>query len=147
MLRAVGCGGRRELIERMPRELKVCLNTGGNTTLMVWADLDDNMTGGEELKARFWQVAQSAGVSQEQFAQVVFVFAKDRLENWIQYLNDGSTDESVEGPRVKHNKNVADAARKLAHRCRQMQADPPLPPSLDWSCKNWRQLVERMSAG
>ncbi len=121
------------------------MSTGGQTTLMVWADLDDDMNNGEELKAKFRETAEADGIAPEQFERVVFVFAKDRLENWIQYLNDGATDERVEAPRVKHNRIVADAARKLAERCRQMQIDPPLPPSLEWSCRNWRQLVERMS--
>jgi hypothetical protein len=146
LVRPEACGGRSELIKRMPQELKACLGYGGQTTLMVWADLDDNMNDGNQLKAMFWETAQAEGITQEQFEGVVFVFAKDRLENWIQYLNDGATDESVEGPRVKHNKIAADAAKVLAERCKQAQANPPLPPSLDWSCKNWRKLIERMSS-
>jgi hypothetical protein len=146
LLRPIDCGGRKDLIKRMPDELKACLITGGQTTLMVWADLDDDMSDGDQLKAKFWETAQAAGINQEQFANVVFVFAKDRLENWIQYLNDGETDESTEGPRVKQNRTVSDAARKLAERCERMQTQPPLPPSLEWSCKNWRQLVDRMTS-
>ncbi|MEX0866859.1 MAG: hypothetical protein WD030_05835 [Pirellulales bacterium] len=131
----------------MPQELRACLNAGAKTALLVWADLDDDMKNGDQLKAKFWEIAEAEGITQEQFDGVVFIFAKDRLENWIQYLNDGATDESVEGPRVKHNKAVADAANKLAERCARMQSNPPLPPSLEWSCKNWRQLVERMKVG
>lgn len=145
LLRPVDCGGRKQLIGRMPRELKACLSTGGQTTLMVWADLDDDMSDGDQLREEFWKAAQSEGITREQFESVVFIFAKDRLENWIQYLNDGATNEDVEGPRVTHNRTVADAATKLARRCRQMQANPPLPPSLEWSCGNWHRLVERMT--
>ncbi len=144
LLRAVDCRGRKQLIARMPEELKACLNTGGQTTLMVWADLDDDMNNGDQLKAEFWKTAEAEGITPEQFESVVFIFAKDRLENWIQYLIDGVTDENIEGPRVKHNRIVADAATKLAERCSQIQTDPPLPSSLEWSCRNWRQLVERM---
>jgi len=146
-VRSVDCGGRRELIERMPQELKACLTVGGQTTLMVWADVDDDMDNGDQLKAKFWEVAQAAGITQEQFRNVVFIFAKDRLENWIQYLIDGSTDENVEGPRVKDNKTVSDAAKRLAERCKQIETAPSLPPSLEWSCKNWRELVKRMKGG
>lgn len=146
LLRTIGCGGRNELIERMPQELRACLNTGSQTTLMVWADLDDNMNDGDQLKTEFWIAAQTAGITQEQFDKVVFLFAKDRLENWIQYLNEGSTNENAEGPRVKHNRIAADAAKELAHRCQQSEIDPPLPPSLEWSCRNWRQLVDRMKS-
>lgn len=146
LVRPVPCGGRKQLIERMPGELKACLNIGSQTTLMVWADLDDDMNDGDQLKVRFWKTAEAEGITQEQFESVVFIFAKDRLENWIQYLIEGVTDESIEGPRVKHNRTVADAAKKLAERCNQMQAGPPLPPSLEWSCKNWHQLVRQMTS-
>ena len=144
-LRPIDCGGRKSLIERMPQELKACLSQGGNTTLMVWADVDDDMQNCEDLKHKFWQQAQTAGITQQQFDQVVFVFAKDRLENWIQYLNTGWTDENVEGPRVKHDREVTTAAKKLACRCQANQVDPPLPPSLQWSCQNWNALSQRMS--
>lgn len=143
-LRLVSCGGRTSLIRKMPSELKACLTQGGKTTLMVWADLDDNMDDGEELKRAFWNEAQSQGIEEQQFSQVVFVFAKDRLENWIEYLIDGATDESVEGPRIKDNSKARKAAEKLANRCKHNQADPPLPPSLEWSCQNWRELAIRM---
>ena len=38
-LRLVSCGSRKDVLERMPRELRNCLGQGGNTTLMVWAFL------------------------------------------------------------------------------------------------------------
>lgn len=129
----------------MPSELKSCLSRGSNTTLMVWADLDHDMQDGDALKEKFWRVAQSQEVTRPEFDQVVFVFAKDRLENWIEFLSTGKTDESREGSRVKHNREVTEAAKTLAERCRQKQAIPLLPPSLQWSCRNWKDLVGRMS--
>ena len=144
LVRLVDCGGRNELIERMPQELKACLAAGSQTTLMVWADMDDDTDDGDQLKEEFWKVARAAGIIPEQFGNVVFVFAKDRLENWIQYLIDGSTDENVEGPRVRRNKTVSDAAKILAERCLKTETIPSLPPSLEWSCKNWRRWVKRM---
>jgi len=80
----------------------------------------------------------------EDFDQVVFVFAKDRLENWIEFLLTGTTDESKEGPRQKHGSAVAQAAKTLANRCASGASELKLPPSLAWSCQNWRRLVERM---
>jgi hypothetical protein len=144
IVRAVDCGGRKRLVERMPQELKSCIQAGGHTTLMVWADLDHDMENGDKLKERFWQVAQAAGITREQFNDVVFVFAKDRLENWIQFLLTGATDESLEGPRQTHDRPVADAARSLAKRCQGSESGPQMPTSLQWSCQNWRVLVERM---
>ena len=144
IIRSQACGGRKDLIEKMPAELRNCLEMGGNTTLMVWADCDDTMASGDELKAEFWKVAQQDGITKDQFDQVVFVFAKDRLENWIQFLNEGRTDESQERPRLKNGASVAAAARTLAKRCLSGATDPELPPSLAWSCKNWHSLVARM---
>ena len=137
-------GGRTSLIAAVPGELKRCLSFGGHTTLLVWADVDDDMAGCEELKNAFWKVAQQEGVSRADFDQVVFVFAKDRLENWIEFLRTGATDETKEGPRLKHDREVADAARSLADRCLRGAPIPNIPPSLEWSCSNWRALVNRM---
>lgn len=144
IVRPIDCGGRKSLVDKMPQELKSCMQAGGHTTLMVWADLDHDMENGDQLKGQFWQSAQAAGITREQFDEVVFVFAKDRLENWIQFLSTGATDESQEGPRLKHDRPVADAARSLAGLCLKGAPIPNIPPSLEWSCRNWRALVERM---
>jgi hypothetical protein len=45
---------------------------------------------------------------------------------------------------LRHGRSVAEAARSLARRCASGEAVPRLPPSLGWSCQNWRKLVERM---
>lgn len=139
-------GGRKDLIAAMPEELRQCLKQGGNTTLMVWADLDDDMKNGNQLVEEFWKTAADEGITKEEFSKVVFIFAKDRLENWVEYLEAGTTDENVEAPRVKSMRRVRDAARLLANRCQKQQSDPSLPPSLKWSCKNWHRLKERMSS-
>lgn len=144
-IRLVGCGGRKQLTERMPAELRACLAMGGDTTLMVWADLDDDMADGDQLKQALWAAAKQAGVARPDFDQVVFAFAKDRLENWVEFLHGGTTDESVEGPRQKHDRSVADAARILAKKCQDGAAADAFPPSLSWSCQNWRALVRRMT--
>jgi hypothetical protein len=131
------------LIAKMTEELQTCLEMGADATLMVWADLDDNMDNGQQLQQEFWRVARQNGITEDEFNRVVFVFAKDRLENWIEFLLTGSTDEAQEGPREKDGRRVAEAAKRLAQRCAG-QIHGPLPPSLDWSCQNWRRLVERM---
>jgi hypothetical protein len=130
----------------MPSELKACVEAGGITTLMVWADMDDDIENAEQLQSMFWVTAQKEGITEDQFDQVVFVFAKDRLENWIEFLRTGKTDEQREGPRVKNDKEVADAARLLADRCQGKAKASTNPPSLEWSCQNWRKLVARMKA-
>lgn len=144
IIRPLDCGGRANLIKKLPAELKACLAAGADRTLMVWADLDDDMADGNQLKQEFWKEAQAAGIPKAEFDQVVFAFAKDRLENWIEFLVSGKTNESQEGPRVKHNREVADAARALAERCQGKAQGPSLPPSLAWSCENWSKLVKRM---
>lgn len=142
IVRLVPCGGRKSVVEKMPEELKSCLEAG--TTLMVWADCDDNCSDGEALEALFWKEAQRQGVTQAQFDRAVLIFAKDRLENWIEFLMTGSTDESKEGPRVNHNREAAEAAKTLARHCKAGKPVDGMPPSLQWSCNNWRELAERM---
>ncbi len=144
VVRMQPCGSRVELIQRVPNELKHCLAAGGRTTLMVWADCDHDCDGGEALKTTFWKESQRSGITQNDFGHIVFIFAKDRLENWIQFLNIGRTNEAEEGPRLKHNKEAAEAATKLADFCNAGQAVENMPPSLTWSCRNWRALAERM---
>lgn len=58
IVRTRDCGGRTTLIDTMPGELKSCVSMGGDTTLMVWADLDHDMADGEKLKAEFWKAAR-----------------------------------------------------------------------------------------
>jgi hypothetical protein len=144
VIRTIDCGGRSDLISKMPDQLRSCLAIGSDTTLMVWADVDDDTTDGDALKAKFWTIALQTGITKAEFDQVVFIFAKDRIENWVEFLLTGATVESREGPRQKHGRLVADAAKKLAAKCQVGAPDPQMPASLLWSCKNWRELVARM---
>ena len=146
IIRPVDCGGRSNLIARMPGELQTCIEMGADTTLMVWADLDDDMDDGSQLRQKFYEEARRNEIEDNDFDRVVFIFAKDRLENWIEFLLTGSTDEAQEGCRVKDGKSVAAAAKKLAQMCRGQLQGVQLPPSLNWSCQNWRRLVARMNA-
>ncbi len=143
VIRTVDCGGRSTLIANLAKELKAADEAGGNTTLMVWADVDDDMESPEKLKDAFWAAAKAAGITPEQFRQVVFAFAEDRLENWVEFLNSGCTDESREGPRVQDAEAVK-AARQLADMCLQGAPIPNIPASLEWSRRNWRALKARM---
>lgn len=138
------CGGRSDLIKRTPTELKRCLKAGGHKTLMVWADCDRDCADGNALRELFWEEAKKEKVSRDQFDSGVFIFAKYRIENWIQFLATGNTNESEKGPRVKHTREAAEAAKRLALMCGEGRPVNDMPPSLQWSCKNWRKLVERM---
>jgi hypothetical protein len=140
-------GGRKEVIAEMPKLLKDCLGAGSAMTLMVWADCDDDCDDPDGLKVYFWNHAQQQGITKEEFERVVFIFAKDRIENWIEFLTTGNTDEAKEGPRVRHSSAAAVAARKLAAMCTEGKPVDNMPPSLQWSCKSWRTLVERMKSG
>lgn len=140
-VRLMAFRGRAELIQGMPNQLKACLARGGHTTLMVWADCDHDHANANDLKARFWKKAEEAGISSEDFEKVVFVFAKDRLENWVEFLVTGRTDESQEGPRVMTGRGAGDAAKILAKHCLSGAPISNIPPSLAWSCKNWQTLT------
>jgi len=113
---------------------------------MIWADMDDDREDGDALKRDFWEECERWGIDRDEFDQLVFAFAKDRLENWIEFLQTGSTEEGREAPRIHDNTQVRQAARTLANRCLRNDSDPPLPPSLEWSCQNWRKLTRRMAS-
>jgi hypothetical protein len=144
VIRTQAYGGRTSLIAAMPKELKRCQAAGGHTTLMVWGDVDHDLDDCEALKEQFWRTAQEVEITREDFESVVFVFAKDRLENWIEFLNTRRTDEAREGPRVRNDREAADAARNLAGHCSSGNSIENMPASLQWSCRNWRDLVKRM---
>lgn len=144
VIRLVPCGGRAEVIKRTPEELRRCLSAGAHTTLMVWADCDDDCDDGDALKGEFWKEAKQSGITRSDFDRIVFIFPKDRVENWIQFLNTGQTNEAEEGPRLGNDKAAADAAKKLAEFCKAGRTVENMPPSLQWSCQHWRALVARM---
>jgi hypothetical protein len=143
--RFIACGSKAELQQRFPQELKNCNSMGSDTTLIVLADIDELETGGQ-LKNLYWETAEKNGITREMFEKAVFVCPKYQIENWVQYLSTGDTNENTEGPRVGNdNRKVRDMAQVLAKKCRQtQQTKVSLPPSLEWSCHNWRILVERM---
>lgn len=143
-IRTVDKGGRSRLVSSLADEIKVGRNVGSSLTIMVWADLDHDIGDGGALKEVFWSQCKEQGITKEEFDQVVFVFAKDRLENWIEFLLSGKTDESREGPRVKDNRSVREAAKRLAEACKSNKKMADCPPSLAWSCKNWHALVDNM---
>ena len=142
-VRLVPYGGKTELRNNFVKELRGVITAGGDTTLIVFADIDDELQNGEELKEEYWKTAQRQNIKIEDFNKVVFIFAKDRIENWIEFLLNGSTDESKEGQRIKDNSMVRQAARRLANMCLSNSSEK-LPPSLEWSCKNWHLFVKRM---
>lgn len=143
-IRLVPYGGKTELRAGFSAELKNVLAAGANTTLIVFADIDDEFDDGEELKKLYWEVAQKNKIKKEDFDKVVFIFSKDRIENWIQFIQTGTTDEDKEGPRVYNNSIVKDSANKLADMCLDKKTECKFPKSLKWSCCNWHLLINRM---
>jgi hypothetical protein len=112
---------------------------------MVWADVDANGSPNQLFSSIEKQLTKGKPplLTQDEFNQIVFVFAHSRIENWIEFLNQGKTNEETPGPRVD-NDEVAMAARKLAKICSDGDS-LKLPTSLAWSCKNWKALTQRMA--
>jgi hypothetical protein len=46
--------------------------------LIVLADIDDDLENGEQLKQKYWETAQVAGISKEIFEKAVFIFSNRR---------------------------------------------------------------------
>ena len=96
------------------------------------------------VKRKISHKTRVSGIPDDLFDAVVFIFPKDRIENWVEFLQTGYTDEDLEGPRIDPAV-AAGAAKKLAGICRGNDGDGvTFPPSLLWSCQNWKHLVERM---
>jgi hypothetical protein len=142
IVRFVPCGGKAELLKAFPAELRACEAAGGNTTLIILTDADKDKP--EYLKEKYRNAAKAEGLAKEVFEKIIFIFPKYRIENWVEFLINGTTDENKEGQRISDFSTVREAARKLAENCRLNVTDPLLPPALQWSCGNWRDLVERM---
>src|SRR5262249_21968257 len=70
VIRLVPCGGRQDVVAKLPAELKRCIDAGGHTTLMVWADCDNDCADPEALKKHFWNEAQRCAVTKDQFERV-----------------------------------------------------------------------------
>lgn len=144
-LRFCAYGGKTNLLDKFSVELKACGKQGANTTLVVLADVDDDCENPDALKHKYHVKAQENGISDDLFNRAIFIFPKDRIENWIEFFETGKIDENEEGPRV--DTCVAKrSGRKLAELCKKGPCDAKhqIPPSLLWSCNNWRVLVERM---
>lgn len=94
LARFVPCGGRTELIQRMPRELRACIQSGAETTLVVCADVDHDTPDCDALREKFRGEALSAGISDS-----------------VRQMSPGK-DHAF--------------------------------PTIEWSCRNWRRLVETM---
>jgi hypothetical protein len=141
--RVIPAGGRNEVINQLYHEMTLMTGRGASFTLMVWADLDHDQPDPDRFASQIREGAKGHGIPEDAFDNVVFVFAKDRLENWIEYLLTGKTDEGIEGPRVEPVV-AAEAARKLADLCERGAPVDALPPSLKWSCDNWHALKRRL---
>lgn len=142
-LRLVPCGGKTELLNKFPNELQLVHAQGSDTTLVVFADIDDDIETGDELKKRYEEKMNTCNIPKEWLNEVVFIFSKDRIENWIEYILEGKTNENIEGKRVDRSA-AKKAAQELAKLCKGGKPQTMLPPSLQWSCKNWHNLVNTM---
>lgn len=138
------CGGGRNehgMYRKFIEELAHCDRQGGDTTLIVLSDVDDLETP-DKLKSIFDQRAAIENLGSA-LSKVVYIFPQNRIENWFEYLLDGATDESKEGKR-RNTKDASNAADKLAKMCIENQRNSNIPLSLQWSCNQWRDLVNNM---
>lgn len=141
-IRTIALGGRSQVMRAVPQELKKCESAGADVSLVVMADIDEDPSP-EVLKSKFWQEAQKMGISKELFEKATFIFPRKCLENWVEFLIDGKTDEARTGKPIDDNTKVRTAAKKLAGICKE-QKPIALPQSLEWSCANWHALTKRM---
>ncbi|MCL2016106.1 MAG: hypothetical protein FWG68_07680 [Defluviitaleaceae bacterium] len=147
-VKLIPCTDKTTMLKHyFPVELERCTKMGADTTLVVMTDLDDDCANGDILRDKYRQIAENAEIDEKLFAKVVFICPKYRIENWIEYLNTGHTDENIKAPRTDNN-SAKMAAIKLADMCQKNvdknigNADFPL--SLKWSCNNWNEISRQL---
>jgi hypothetical protein len=78
-IRIIPSHGRAELMRALPTEFNTARSIGSSTAIMVWADLDNDCSDGDQLKRAFKKVAKAEGMSDAEFESIIFAFAKDRM--------------------------------------------------------------------
>jgi hypothetical protein len=135
----VRMGRRSMLVNDFPRQLKAVRSRGGKAALVVLIDADhDSVQEIREVLDRRLKEADMPTISPED--PIFIAIPKWRIENWIEYLRTGDTDEAAQGARLIDEASARPLAAKLHETCLN---GPPLaspPPSLEQACTEWQRF-------
>ena len=146
-IRLKPCGGRRALIEEMPKD-----SSGGASrpaaTRPSWSGPTVTMTVPTAKHSRPLSGKRQSDreLRTNNSTKWCSRLRKTAWKTGSNSCRKGNTDEAIEGPRVTNNRDVAEAAKKLAEMCKAGKLVQNLPPSLKWSCQNWNTLKGRMKS-
>lgn len=141
-IETVRAGSRANVINRFPKELKALRSRSGSA-LVVMIDADKDSV--SDVRQIIDQKLAQTGEPPVRVKDLVFVASpKWRIENWIQYLREGHTDESKQGPRLDKENSCREDAKRLFESCIGNVALLQAPESLESACAEWKPFRNRI---
>lgn len=130
--------GEQWVREKYPSELQA-IRSRQNAFLIVVIDADTHTTQARrshlDNECRTQQVP-----ARKQEDPVIIIVPRRNIETWFAYLGGESIDETVDYSAYK-SKDPRPFAEELYRMCHEAQKlRPPVPPSLDESCREYRKL-------
>ncbi len=130
--------GEQWVREKYPSELQA-IRSRQNAFLIVVIDADTHTT-----QARRSQLDDECNAEQVPARKpadpVIIIVPRRNIETWFAYLDGESVDETVDYNAYK-SKDPRPFAEELYRMCHEyQQLRPPVPPSLDESCQEYRKL-------
>ena len=108
---------------------------GTALVVLIDADRDSVETIRRLLDDRLKQEQMNALSSED---RVFIASPKWRIENWIEYLKTGKTDEKSQGPRLDDEGSARTLALDLHRKCLVKSPLLNVPPSLGKACEEWQ---------
>jgi hypothetical protein len=128
--------------EQFPLELKAYRSRSGNmkAALFVVTDADPR----REITDRMNDFKASCKDHRIEFRKknekVVFVIPKMNIETWFQYLAGESFDEAIDYRHLNRESDCFAFVETLAEMCRNNSMKQPVPPSLEETCKEYKDF-------
>lgn len=136
-------GSRALLVQDFPRQVKAVRSRGGAAALVVLIDADRDSVD------KVWNILndrlKQEGMSVISSSDLIFIASpKWRIENWIEYLRTGATNEELQGPRLEDEGSAREDAGSLYQMCVTRALPPNPPPSLKAACEQWLAFRDKL---
>ena len=130
--------GEQWVRQKYPSELKA-IRSRQNAFLIVVIDADTHTT--QDRRSQLDDECKTQQVPARKRADPVLIIVPRRnIETWFAYLDGTSVNETVDYSAYK-SKDPRPFAEELYRMCHENQKlRPPVPPSLDESCQEYRKL-------
>ena len=134
--------GEQWVRKSYPRELKAIRQTQGKLLIVV-IDADKNTTERRHEQLRSECIRQDIPPRSES-DKVLHIIPRRNIETWFAYLGGADVDEDTQYPRLNHESDCAEHARRLYKMCQEEQRlREPAPPSLRDACDEYLRLQRK----